>query len=183
MEYQQAQYADLSATEYAGVWVRFLSTLIDSIIIGAVSGGINTVAAAMHNSSVISILAVTIGTCSISTLLYFTVMEATQGATLGKKALGLRVVKIDGSSPIGWSASIIRNLVRIIDALFVYLVGAIIIWKSPIRQRLGDKAANTIVIRNVVIRTVIFRNYENNPSFRNYENNPSFRTYENNPNL
>ena len=65
MEYQQAQYADLSATEYAGVWIRFLATLIDTIIIGAVSGGINTVAAAMHNSSVISILAVTIGTCSI----------------------------------------------------------------------------------------------------------------------
>jgi hypothetical protein len=32
MEYQQAQYADLPVTEYAGVWVRFLATLIDGII-------------------------------------------------------------------------------------------------------------------------------------------------------
>ena len=114
-----------------------------------------------------------IGTCSALTLVYFTVMEATQGATLGKKALGLRVVKIDGTSPIGWSASILRNLVRIVDALFVYLVGALIIWKSPIRLRLGDKAANTIVIRNIVIRTVVFRPYENNPNFQPYGNNPN----------
>jgi len=74
-------------------------------------------------------------------------MEATQGATLGKKALGLKVVKIGNTSPIGWSASIIRNLLRIVDGLFAYLIGALIIWTSPLKQRLGDKAARTLVIR------------------------------------
>jgi len=73
-------------------------------------------------------------------------LEATQGATLGKRILGLRVVKIDGS-PIGWSESIIRNLLRIIDGLFAYLVGAILIWTSPQRQRLGDRVAKTVVVR------------------------------------
>ena len=48
-------------------------------------------------------------------------------ATLGKLLLGLRVVNVDGSR-IGWGASIIRNLLRIIDALpFFYLFGAILI--------------------------------------------------------
>jgi uncharacterized RDD family membrane protein YckC len=41
----------------------------------------------------------------------------------------------------------IRNLVRAVDAIFVYLVAAIAVWNSPLRQRLGDMAANTVVIR------------------------------------
>ena len=78
---------------------------------------------------------------------YYIVMEATLGATLGKMALGLRVVKTDGS-PIGWSESIIRNLLRIVDFLFFYLVAAILIWNSPLRQRLGDQVAKTVVVRS-----------------------------------
>jgi uncharacterized RDD family membrane protein YckC len=68
------------------------------------------------------------------------------GATLGKMLLRLRVVKTDGT-PISRSESIIRNLLRIIDGLFYYLVGAILIWNSPLRQRLGDRAAKTVVVR------------------------------------
>ena len=60
-------------------------------------------------------------------------------------ALGLKVVTEDGR-PIEWGASIIRNLLRIIDGLFVYLVGAILIWTSPMKQRLGDLLAGTVVI-------------------------------------
>ena len=72
-------------------------------------------------------------------------MEATLGASLGKMALGLRVVKMDGS-PIGWKESIIRNLLLFIDEGLI-VVGAIFIWSSPQRQRLGDRAAGTIVVR------------------------------------
>src|SRR5258708_12454292 len=57
-------------------------------------------------------------------LAYFIVMEATQGATLGKKAMGLKVVKQDGTK-MDWQASIVRNIMRIIDGLFFYLVAAI----------------------------------------------------------
>jgi uncharacterized RDD family membrane protein YckC len=77
---------------------------------------------------------------------YFIVLEATQGATLGKMALGLRVVKTNGA-PITWADSLIRNLLRIIDGLFGYLVGAILIWSSPLKQRLGDRVAHTVVVR------------------------------------
>ena len=68
------------------------------------------------------------------------------GRDLGKMALGLRVIKTDGT-PIAWLDSLIRNLLRIIDGLFAYLVGAILIWNSPRKQRLGDRAANTVVVR------------------------------------
>jgi len=77
---------------------------------------------------------------------YYIVMEAQKGATVGKMLLGLRVVKEDGSA-IDWQASIVRNLLRIVDGLFIYLVGAILVWTSDKKQRLGDRLANTIVIK------------------------------------
>src|SRR5437016_2857876 len=67
---------------------------------------------------------------------------ATLGATLGKLAFGLRVVKTDGT-PITWSGSLIRNLLRLVDGLLYYLVGAMLIWTSPLKQGLGDRVAKT----------------------------------------
>jgi uncharacterized RDD family membrane protein YckC len=77
---------------------------------------------------------------------YYVVMEKTSGGTLGKKAMGLKVVKQDGAA-LDWQASIVRNLLRIVDGLFFYLVGAIVVWVSKSRQRLGDMAAHTVVVR------------------------------------
>jgi uncharacterized RDD family membrane protein YckC len=76
---------------------------------------------------------------------YPTVLEALLGATVGKFALGLRVVRPDGS-PIGWGQSLGRNLLRIVDGLFVYLVGAIVVWATESNQRIGDLAAHTFVV-------------------------------------
>lgn len=137
MEYQ-AQ-AQAPALQYVGVGTRFLAALIDGIIIGIVAAILNVVLGAQQASisgSLTGVLAI----------LYFIAMEATQGATVGKMALGLRVVKLDGS-PISWGDSIIRNLLRIIDGILAYLVGAIFIWTSPRKQRLGDRLAHTVVIK------------------------------------
>jgi uncharacterized RDD family membrane protein YckC len=136
--YGQQQYGQPQLA-YVSVGPRFLALLIDTVIIGVVAGLLSLL---FHNAA-----GAVGGIVGVLTLAYFIVMEATQGATLGKKALGLRVVKLDGS-PIGWSESVIRNLLRIIDGLFSYLVGAILIWTSPLRQRLGDRAAKTVVVRS-----------------------------------
>jgi len=76
---------------------------------------------------------------------YFIVLEATIGATLGKLAVGIRVRMADGA-PLTWGASVVRNLLRIIDGLFFYLVGAILVWNSDRRQRLGDRVADSVVV-------------------------------------
>ena len=78
---------------------------------------------------------------------YYVVMEVTSGGTIGKKVMGLKVVKADGGGAISWQASIIRNLLRIVDGLFFYLVGAIVVWVSK-GKRLGDMAAKTLVVRS-----------------------------------
>ncbi len=80
---------------------------------------------------------------------YYILMEAYVGGTLGKLVLGLRVEMEDGS-PCTIGASLIRNILRIIDALpgFIpYLLGAILVWTSPTRQRLGDRLAKTYVVK------------------------------------
>ncbi|MSQ73931.1 MAG: RDD family protein [Betaproteobacteria bacterium] len=85
---------------------------------------------------------------SIICLGYYIMLEALTGATLGKRLLELEVLKLDGT-PIDWLASSVRNVLRIVDGLFFYLVGAIVIWTSVKKQRLGDRVAGTIVVRKI----------------------------------
>lgn len=78
--------------------------------------------------------------------LYPVFFEVLQGATPGKRALGLIVVHLDGS-PVGWGASFIRNLLRAVDFLPVlYAVGLISMLLSRQSQRLGDIVAGTRVV-------------------------------------
>lgn len=76
---------------------------------------------------------------------YFIYLEGTYSTTVGKRLVGLRVVMEDGT-PCTISAAVVRFVLRIIDGLFGYLVGAVLIATSEKKQRLGDRAANTIVI-------------------------------------
>jgi len=69
-----------------------------------------------------------------------------QGRSPGKQMMGLRVVQDDGR-PVGWSASLIRNLLRFVDMLpFGYAFGAISCLQHPAFKRLGDLAAGTLVV-------------------------------------
>ena len=140
---QMPGYAPAMQYVGAGVGVRFLALLIDGIIISVVAGIINVVTASGGDTSRIAVSGSITGLLAI---IYFIVMEATMGATVGKLALGLRVVRLDGA-PISWGESIVRNLLRIVDGLFVYLVGAIIIWNTARHQRLGDIVSHTLVIK------------------------------------
>ena len=79
--------------------------------------------------------------------LYFLGLEATSGATLGKMLVGIKVVKADGSSPIGLTASLLRNVLRIVDGQLFYLVAFLFVRNSDMKQRLGDRVAGTIVIK------------------------------------
>ncbi|NBD95712.1 MAG: RDD family protein [Gammaproteobacteria bacterium] len=69
-----------------------------------------------------------------------------RGATPGKKAVGIKVIHQDGT-PIGWSASIIRNLLRQIDFLpFLYATGLVAMFCNSRFQRLGDLAGGSVVV-------------------------------------
>lgn len=69
------------------------------------------------------------------------------GRTPGKRWTGIRVVRL-GGAPVTFTASVVRNLLRLVDALpGTYLVGMIAILASARNQRLGDMAAGTLVVR------------------------------------
>jgi uncharacterized RDD family membrane protein YckC len=69
------------------------------------------------------------------------------GRTPGKRWTGLRVVKM-GGTPVGFLASALRNILRIVDSLpGFYLVGILFVLFTKNNQRLGDLAAGTIVVR------------------------------------
>ncbi|MFZ5722605.1 MAG: RDD family protein [Pseudomonadota bacterium] len=69
-----------------------------------------------------------------------------RGVTPGKAALGLAVVEEDGR-PVGWTASTVRNFLRIADMLpFGYCFGLLSMLLTERFQRLGDLAAGTLVV-------------------------------------
>ncbi|HWW02254.1 MAG TPA: RDD family protein [Candidatus Acidoferrum sp.] len=71
-----------------------------------------------------------------------------RGQTIGKKLFRLRVVDAEGLR-LQFNQIVTRNLLRFVDSLpLFYFVGGLVCWVSPKCQRLGDIAANTIVIRH-----------------------------------
>lgn len=79
---------------------------------------------------------------------YFIFFETLwNGQTIGKRAMGLRVVR-EGGYPITFFAAATRNLIRIADFLPLnYGVGALLVFLSPQYKRLGDMVAGTVVIK------------------------------------
>ncbi|HEY0712772.1 MAG TPA: RDD family protein [Polyangia bacterium] len=79
---------------------------------------------------------------------YYIIAEmVTKGSSPGKRALGLRVIR-DNGLPIGFSQSLLRNLVRLVDFLpWAYGIGLVAVFVSSRSQRLGDLVAGTLVVR------------------------------------
>ena len=75
------------------------------------------------------------------------------GRTPGKRTLRLRVTMADGG-PVGFRASCVRNLLRLIEGLPLSYVPAIIsILVTRDNQRLGDLAAGTVVLNEAGVES------------------------------
>jgi uncharacterized RDD family membrane protein YckC len=147
--------------QYRSVGVRFVALLIDVIIAGIIA----SVFASPLETSVFNSASFTNGTFHVSTtanplagvgslisalivLFYFTLLLGAYGQTVGMLAMKIKVVKEDGSK-IGYVDALVRSLLLIIDAIpyiIPFLLGAILIWASDKRQRIGDRAAHTVVV-------------------------------------
>jgi uncharacterized RDD family membrane protein YckC len=68
------------------------------------------------------------------------------GATPGKRAVGIRVIA-DSGAPVGWNAALSRNLLRFADFLPAFYFGGLLTMVcNPRFQRLGDLVAGTLVV-------------------------------------
>lgn len=77
----------------------------------------------------------------------FVAYQGLLGASLGKLAFGLRIVKADGRRA-GIGASAVRTLLWVVDAITcaVPLLGGILIFTTKGHRRVGDMAAGTYVV-------------------------------------
>ncbi len=144
--------ADSTEYEFASLFRRFIATMIDNIVILLPPAVI--LAFYMPSLKTISgnpFLFMFVILCSIAFFfiggfLYHALLEGFYGQTLGKKICGIQVLKTD-FTPCGLSAGFLRNLLRIADAFFYYLVAVIALAGTFKWQRVGDLVADTVVVR------------------------------------
>src|SRR3954471_8312777 len=90
---------------------------------------------------------------------YFVICEwLFDGQTIGKRQLGLRVVR-DGGYSIGFAAAGIRNIMRAIDMQpgVLYLFGITSAVLSKTGKRLGDMVAGTVVIQERLVDSPVMK--------------------------
>lgn len=131
---------------------RSAAFLIDYIIILLIVEGLNSLVhlADRIGGDVFSSYFAAVIYLILGTLLwgYFVINEIIlDGSSLGKRVLGIRVIKEDGS-PIDIVDSLTRNFIRFVDLLpGTCLVGFMVMMCNEKSKRLGDYAAGTVVVR------------------------------------
>jgi len=131
--------------------LRLVAFIIDSIIIGIVAGII-------YSFLILSFLAsgglwllwgpfLVLGfLLGILELLYFMFMDASYGATLGKRVLGLQVQTVNGGK-VTFEKAFIRNISKIHGLLLLldWILGVAIPGRDQ-RQKYSDRIAGTTVV-------------------------------------
>jgi uncharacterized RDD family membrane protein YckC len=122
---------------------RVLAALIDVLIVGAGYAVILAAAGKLDDAGAGGPLtAVGIGWA----LYYYFACESGSGQTVGKRALNIRVVRTDGA-PAGMREIAIRTVLRLVDGLFLYGVGLVVMLVTRERRgRLGDLAGGTMIV-------------------------------------
>ncbi|MET8977794.1 RDD family protein [Streptomyces sp. NPDC004539] len=164
------------APQVASMGRRLGARLIDGVIIGVVylafsiagiAGGVNSLNECDANASsavyeacvnnaaqdMTSKLGAVIGVLFLVSFVYEWLMVGLKGATLGKLAVGLRVVNVETGQKPGMGSSFIRWIIPIVGS-FACGIGQLLVYLSPFWDKSGrqqgwhDKAAKTMVIHN-----------------------------------
>ncbi len=139
--------------EFASLFRRFLATIIDnlalllppSIMLALLLPKPEDIAG--HPFRFLFMMFSVVVLFFIGGYLYHSLLEGLYGQTLGKKLCRIRVLKAD-FTPCGLPEGFLRNLLRIADAFFYYLVAAISLAGTFKWQRVGDLVADTVVVRD-----------------------------------
>ena len=119
-----------------GFWRRFIASLLDGVLIGALNVAI--LVSLRHGPGDFAGLGLGVA--------YFTILEGGLGGqTLGKRAVGLRVVSYETGGPIGYQRAFVRYWGRLVSALVFYLGFLSMIWDRE-KQCWHDKFAQDLVV-------------------------------------
>ena len=150
------------AVRYGGFWIRFLARIIDGILVGIVSAIVRiplmllipASLAGLANSNgdpdpaaVLAVLPAILGLAGLSFLIqtalglaYEVYFLTAKGATLGKIALGLKVVRTDGA-PISMGLAAGRFFASWLSGITLmigYIIAAFDVEKRSLHDRLCD---------------------------------------------
>jgi uncharacterized RDD family membrane protein YckC len=128
---------------------RVVATILDGFLFSALSRYFTSVFGARKASGFdLTTLSIQGGFwLLITVVLYYVLLEGFTGRTIGKMITGIRVVDAETGGRPGVVSAVVRTLLRLVDGLFGYLVGFIVVVNSDRRRRLGDMAAKTLVVR------------------------------------
>jgi uncharacterized RDD family membrane protein YckC len=161
--------------EKAGFWSRFAALIIDGLIVGTFSipawlalevGPTRTTTCTVDDGNNITGFGdeanalcevPTNGTIALAVILYLAAVVAgiiyfakleggPSGATVGKRALGIKVVDKYGGGPIGTGRAVGRYFARILSAIVCYLGYLWMLW-DPEKQTWHDKMVNSYVVK------------------------------------
>ncbi|HEV2755889.1 MAG TPA: RDD family protein [Actinomycetota bacterium] len=125
----------------AGFWRRFGAALIDGIIIGIVASIISAILGGAERFS-----ATYQGINALLALIYYAYLEGGEtGQTLGKKALGIRVIDFGAGGPIGYGRAALRNIGSYLSGIVIGIGYLWMLW-DPEKQTWHDKFANSVVV-------------------------------------
>ena len=150
--------------EVAGLGSRFMAAAIDTICLVLIQVIVFLAVGLLLNAFDILVNININWIIALSTILFFLMFWGFyilfeliwNGQTPGKRLFNLRVIRTDGA-PIGFVESLIRNLVRIIDFIpSFYGLGVSVMFFNMQSRRLGDFAANTLVVhdRNISLESL-----------------------------
>jgi uncharacterized RDD family membrane protein YckC len=138
IEYQLASVGDRIGAVIIDLFVQFIYIFVAIFLVYLLEK-------VVHTDTLFTVLFFVI---YVPLLFYDFLMEwLFNGQTIGKRAQKIQVIKIDGSKPTALSY-FIRWLLRLVDCTFsLYVVGLLSMLITKRTQRLGDLAANTIVVK------------------------------------
>ncbi|HLC47829.1 MAG TPA: RDD family protein [Candidatus Norongarragalinales archaeon] len=140
---------DFASIAFGGFWRRLLALIIDSFIVGVPFWMI-----AILRGNFLDSLAWLQQAMLASDIAYYVYFEGMQGATLGKRAVGLALVKEDGTYPVGWQTALFRYFAR--TASFLILgIGVLMVAFSAKKQGLHDRLARTLVVASGSLEGII----------------------------
>ena len=136
-----------SQVAYGGFWIRLVAYIIDAILISLVMGAVGAVAGFNFFDPDMESYSSSANFVSLLIAwLYFALLESSErGATVGKMALGLRVVT-DKGERLSFMNATGRYFAKIISAL-ILCIGFIMIAFTDRKRGLHDMIAGTLVIK------------------------------------
>ena len=139
--------APSAGTQYAGFWTRVVACVIDGLVSSVLAGVFFIPAAFLDSLGVIATLNLIGGLVVLAWTIYnHLYLVKKDGATVGKKAMKVRVQMDDGSE-MTWGTVLLREIVGKAVSEAIASIGFLMVAFTAKKQGLHDMISKTVVVK------------------------------------